>query len=164
MHLRISVDQLRTILGGEKLSRAEVGAIARLAFLAAEIDLDEDPDELDVLDEVTSELYTLSDLPVASGGMVSRLPVDDEERSAAIREVARVLKSRGASELAYVIAYLLAVSDLELAPIESQFIDELQHALAISDEDAADLVSAVGEAVTPGARETTADSSASYRN
>lgn len=164
MHLRISVDQLRAILGRETLSPAEVGAIARLAFLAAEIDFDEDTDELDALDELTTELYTMSELPVASGGEVSPLPIDDEERTAAIHELADVLESRGARELAYVISYLLAVSDLELAPIESRYLDELQHALSISDERAADLVSAVGEAVTPGMRETTSDTSMGYRH
>ncbi len=164
MHLRMSIDQLRTILGRERLSPPEIGAITQLAFLAAEIDFDEDIDERDALDELTTELYSMSELPVASGGVVSPLPIDDEERSAVIHELAPLLESRGARELAYVITYLLAVSDLELAPIEGRFIDELQDALAISDERAADLTSAVGEAVTPGLGQPTADASVSYRH
>ena len=164
MHLRMSIDQLRTILGRERLSPPEIGAITQLAFLAAEIDFDEDIDERDALDELTTELYSMSELPVASGGVVSPLPIDDEERSAVIHELAPLLESRGARELAYVIAYLVSVADLELAPIESRFIDDLQRALEISDERAADLVSTVGEAVTPGVRETTTAATMGHRH
>src|SRR5690606_19233716 len=81
--------------------------------------------------------------------IVSPLPIDDEERFSVIRRLSAQLTSRGARELAYVMAYLLAAADVELAPVEARFLDDLQRALAISDERAADLVATTAEAATP---------------
>lgn len=151
MRLDISDEVLRGILGQDELTAEEIRTIVRVAYVAAELDFHADVDERETLDALATRLWALARLPGESVAIVSPLPIDDEERFAVIRRLSAQLTSRGARELAYVMAYLLAAADVELAPVEARFLDDLQRALAISDERAADLVATTAEAATPGA-------------
>ena len=61
-----------------------------------------------------------------------------------------MLDRRGTRELAYVLAYVVVVSDQELAPDESSLLRELERTLAISPERASELVYRAARIVTPG--------------
>jgi hypothetical protein len=157
----ISQDVAQEIVGSELLTPEEARTIVQLAYLTTELDFDEDADELQTLDQLARNVWALAGTEDGGVEVVSPLPIDAEERRGRIRELATQLSKRGARELAYVAAYLLAASDLELAPIEGSFLDELQDALEIEDERAADLVAMSAERVTPGVRDE--DSAASVQ-
>jgi hypothetical protein len=151
--LRISENFIRSLLATETLDATQVRAIVRTGYLAAEIDLDEDSDERATLDGIGEQLSRVANLPIEPIPLVSPLPLDDEDRRTRIRELAIELTTRGARELAYVVAYLLAVADVELAPAETRFLADLQTTLRIDDDRAADLVATAAMAATPGADE-----------
>jgi hypothetical protein len=83
--------------------------------------------------------------------VLSPLPIDAEERRAQIASLATQLATTSARELAYLVAYLLIVSDLELAPVETELLEGLQRALWIEGPRASELAAEVSELVTPGA-------------
>ncbi len=149
MNLSLSSDFLRAKFSPDALTRREVQAISRVAYLTAEIDFLEDDAERRTLDEIGDQLWSISGLPREPIEPVSPLPIDDEERRWRIEELAGQLTSRRARELAYVYAYLLVVSDLQLARVEGRFLEDLQRALAIDDDRAAELAATSAEHVTP---------------
>jgi hypothetical protein len=151
--LRLPETFIQSILSTERLDAAQVRAIVRTAYLAAEIDFDEDVEERATLDSLGEQLSHIAQVRVEPIPTVSPLPLDDEERRARIVELAPELTTRSARELAYAVAYLLAVSDVELAPAETRFLDDLQDALGIADDRAAELAATIASAATPGADE-----------
>jgi hypothetical protein len=84
--------------------------------------------------------------------VLSPLPGDAEERNAQIVSLASRLMSPQSRELAFVVAYLLIVSDLELGPLELELLEALRQALCIDGSRATDLLAEASELVTPGAR------------
>lgn len=153
MNVSLSSEFLREKFSPETLEREEVQAIARVAYLTAEIDFREDDAERRTLNAIGDQLWGIAGLPREPIQPVSPLPLDDEERRWRIRELASHLTSRRSRELAYVYAYLLVVSDLQLARVEGRFLDDLQRELGISDERAAELAATSAEHVTPDAAE-----------
>ncbi len=143
---------IRTILGHDTLTAPQVRSIARIAYLAAEIDLDENVDEWAVLDDLVVRLWQVAGLPREPVEPVSPLPLprDNEERHARVRELTAPLTTRGARELAYAVVYVLVTADIELDRLEARLLDELQQALDIDDVRAADLAAFAAEAITPG--------------
>ena len=148
--LELDSEYLRNFAAHSAMSPDEIRAITHVAYLAAEIDFDEDVAEADALERIGSLLWTLRGLPPQRIPPVSPLPIDDEERLARIQELAVHLQTRGTRELAYVIAYLLIAADHAIMPVEGSFVDVLQHALGIDDDRAAELVATAAEHVTPG--------------
>ncbi len=140
---------------GSTLRAEEVRAILALAFLSAEIDLDELPPELDLLDVVNRTLWEVSGAPREPTPIVSPLPLpnDQEARSALLAQLSVPLRSTGARELAYVVASLFTISDFELAPVERALVAELRRVLGIAEPRAAELVEIASEIVTPGVAE-----------
>jgi hypothetical protein len=132
-------------------SPAEARVILQIAQLAAGIDLDEDGDERGLLGVLTRQLCAIVGIPSSSVRVLSPLPIDAEERDAQIASLATQLATTSARELAYLVAYLLIVSDLELAPVETELLDGLQRALWIEGPRASELAAEVSELVTPGA-------------
>jgi tellurite resistance protein len=135
---------------GTALAAGEVSSVLQLGWLVAEIDLQEDRDELGVWRSLAQRLGATTSSP-AWVAPVSPLPLDDEERTARINELTAQLASRSARELAYALAYLVAVADVELGPIEQAFLDQLRRALAIDEDRAAYLVATAARIVTPSA-------------
>ncbi|MDB4962829.1 MAG: hypothetical protein JWP01_2828 [Myxococcales bacterium] len=135
------------------LSDGDVRTILKLAFLTAEIDLDESPEELDLLNLAGELLWELIGCEPQGIPIVSPLPlpIDREERSWRICELVSQLPSKEARELAYTIAYLFTVQDLYVARVESELLDELRQRLAIEPDRAAALVANAATIATPGA-------------
>ncbi len=141
-------DCLRRILpNARELVVSDVEVIGQLAFLAAEIDFDEEPEEGPALDALNRSLWRIIGAEPQPVIPISPLPLpnDREQRARWIRELVPQLTSRDAREVAYVAAYLMAVADLQLAPVESELLDELQRALDIDDQRATDLRDAIVE-------------------
>lgn len=130
------------------LSPTEAIAVVQIAELAVGIDLAQPPEEYAVLQQVKRHVCAIGGIAPADVPVVSPLPTDGEERRAWCWRLAGQLVTSGGRELAYVLAYLVIVGDLELAPIESTLIRELQHALDITDDRAGFLVERAAELVT----------------
>jgi hypothetical protein len=143
----------RAILADEVVSASDAGAIVRLAELAVGIDLDEFSDERDTLDKLTRLVAASAGIDRDSVRPLSPLPIDAEERRAWLRVLTQHLTSMAACELAYALVYVLIVSDVELGPIETEFLEELRRTLGIQPDRAAELAEQVSEIVTPGASE-----------
>jgi hypothetical protein len=126
-------------------------AVLQLGWLVAEIDLQEDRDELGVWRSLARRFRPTCDGSPVQVEPVSPLPLDDEERRARIHELTAQLSTESARELAYAVAYLVAVADVELGPIEQTFLEELRRALAIDDDRAAYLIATAAQIVTPSA-------------
>lgn len=143
---------IQHILHGEALTAPQIRAIARLAYLAAEIDLDGNMAEATVLVETVTRLWRHAGLEPEPIEPVSPLPLprDHEDRHARIDELTADLTTRGARELAYAFTYVVVTADLELDRAEARLLDELQRALGIDDARAADLAAITAEAITPG--------------
>ena len=150
MPLVLDEDVFRSVVGDDTLEADEIQTVLRAAYVTAEIDLDEDIAERHALEDLSTALWRFADHAPEPIEVVSPIPLDDEERLWFIAQLATRLTRRPARELAYVVSYLLTASDLELAPIESRFLDQLQRALGIADESAADLVATAAEVATPG--------------
>jgi hypothetical protein len=155
--MQLDSTAFRSIVGvvpGDRLLAADARTIVQIAELAAGVDLDDDADERILLEAVGQHVCASAGIARDSVPVVSPLPLDHEDRMAWICALATQLTTTGARELAYVIAYLLTASDLELAPVESTFLGELREALSIPEERASELLATVTEIVTPGARDT----------
>ncbi len=135
------------------LSADDATAIVQICDLAASTDLDEDSDERAVFEAFAHEVCDSAGIPRDRVPVMSPLPIDDEERCAWIRRLGGKLTSEGARELAYVAANLLAVSDLEIAPVEQKMLEQLRGELGLGEDRARDLVATASEIVTPGTDE-----------
>jgi hypothetical protein len=124
--------------------------ILQLAELAAGVDLDDDEAEDRFGDALARHLCALAGISPDTVPPLARLPIDEEERDACVAALAQRLSSPESRELALVVAYLMIASDLELAPIETHWLEKLQLALGIDDGRASELVTRVSELVTPG--------------
>lgn len=143
---------LDIVMLGTSPSPTETRAILQIAQLAAGVDLDDDDDEHGLLGSFTYRLCTLARIPISSVPALSPLPIDDEERNALISSLANRVVTTDGRELAFIVAYLLIVSDLELAPVETELLENLRCALWIERDRAAELLAEASELVTPGAR------------
>jgi hypothetical protein len=139
------------LLANATLSAAEATAIVRIGELAAGVDLDEDDEEYAALDALEGKICALAGVDPDSVPAVSPLPLDDEERRAWCKKLCAPLASMRAKELAYEVAYLVIVSDLQLAREESQLLDDLAAELGLDSDRVGALDAAAGELVTPDA-------------
>ncbi|HEY0478440.1 MAG TPA: hypothetical protein VGD37_13035 [Kofleriaceae bacterium] len=140
---------LEVTLGDQPISPLEIRTIGQLVQLAASTDLDDDPAEWAVLRTVMARLCARGEIAPDSVPLLSPVPSDDEERAARIARLVPRLTTTGARDLAFALAYLVIVADLELAPVESALLERLQGALTIPRERAGDVVAAVAQIVTP---------------
>jgi len=141
---------LDIVMTGSSPSPPEARTILQIAQLAAGVDLDDDDAERGLLNTLTHRLCAVAEIPISTVPVVSPLPDGPEERTARIASLANRLVSTPARELAFIVAYLLIVSDLELAPLESELLEGLQRALRIEADRADDLLMEVAALVTPG--------------
>jgi len=142
---------LDLVMPGTCPSRSEARTILQIAQLAAGIDLDDDAAERSLLGTLTHRLCAVADIPVSSVPVLSPLPGDAEERRMQIGSLANQLATTPARELAFIVAYLLIVVDLELAPVEIELLEELRGALDIERGRATEILVEASELVTPGA-------------
>jgi hypothetical protein len=144
---------LDVTLGGQPIAPPELCALLQVVQLAAEVDLDEDPAELTLLRSLTERLCSATGIALDRFPLLSPIPTDDEERAAQLAALVQRLPTTGTRDLAFALAYLMIVADLELAPIEDALLHQLRRALTIPPERASRLLDAVGRIVTPGADE-----------
>jgi hypothetical protein len=141
---------IATELGVESLSKDEAEAIVSIARLAVDADRHEDEDELKLYDILSGHVCALAGIsPDSIQSSEAKKPRGDDDRKARMLADADKLKTRGPRELAYAVAYLTAISDLDIQPVESKFLDSLLEALAIDDEREHEIAGAVNDAVVP---------------
>lgn len=143
---------LDLVMPGAGPSPTETRGVLQIAQLAAGIDLEDDDAERGLLGALSLHLCAVAGIPVSSVPVLSPLPGDPEERRSAVSTLARRLVTTGARELSYIVAYLLIVADLELAPVEGELLEELRSALGIEPDQADELAAGVAALVTPGVR------------
>jgi len=119
-------------------------AIAQLAVAADRVD---DPEERALFRELAAHVYTHAKQATEAPDLG---PVDDEDqRQDQLRSHAGQLAGKPAAALAYAIAYVLVISDLELAPEEDALLETLGKALGLTDDRVDELAAVVSEAITP---------------
>lgn len=131
-----------TVGAGATVDEGDARAILGICALVSGADDKSDLDEDSVLGEIAGHLGP--SVPNVYAG-------DDLERLEKIREIGAQLTSTGTRELAYALAYAVAIADLELAPAESEFLADLAVALGVSDGRADELAALCAQAVTPPA-------------
>jgi hypothetical protein len=135
---------LRNVHPG-KLSAEDAETIAELAQLSVDADGQEDAEEIQMffaLGKIVYEIAGLTDTPTPTFAV----DIDDNER---LEELARKLATKEARELAYAVAHVLAIVDIQIAPEENEFLENLRGALGLGDERADELAGQLAEAITP---------------
>jgi hypothetical protein len=132
MHRFVDSNFLRELLGSDRLLPEDVRTIMRIVYVTTHVDFDQDIAEREVEQEIAGCLWDLAGVDAEAIAPVSPLPLDAYERRGLIRKLAAALPTRGGREVAYVASYLAITSDHELAPVESQWLEELQHGLGIA--------------------------------
>ncbi len=131
-----------TVGAGTTVGETDARAILGICALVAGADDKSDADEDSVLGEIAGHLGP--PVPNVYAG-------DDLERLEKIREIGAQLSSQGTRDLAYTLAYAVAIADLALEPAESEFLADLAVALGVSDDRAGELAALCAQAVTPPA-------------
>ncbi|CAN5890308.1 hypothetical protein BH11MYX3_BH11MYX3_14740 [soil metagenome] len=128
-------------------SPAEAELVISLCQLAVAADAVEDADEAALFDSIAVQVYAHA--KVATTPPTFQPIDDDEQRLDLIKSSAAQLAGTPSAALAYALAYILAISDLDLAPEEGELLDDLVDALGIDPDRADDLIVAVTEILTP---------------
>ena len=89
-------------------------------------------------------------MDTSTPGIERRSPENtDEEDDVRLKALAGKLATPAAGELAYAVAYLLTVADVQLAPEEDAIVESLRTALGIGEDRAAEIAATVSAAITP---------------
>jgi hypothetical protein len=139
-------EAIRTIHAGN-LSVDEAEAIVALAQLAVDADGREDPDEIKTFFTAGKAVYELTGMPDLP--TPTFLDADDPEDR--MRELAGQLHTPAAKDLAYAVAFVMAVSDVDVAPEEGALVEKLQGVLKLPEDRAAELAATISAAITPPA-------------
>ena len=119
-------------------------AIAQLAVAADRVD---DPEERALFQALATHVYRHANLSTEAPDLG---PIDDEDqRQDQLQSNAAQLAGKPAAALAYAVAYVLVISDLELAPEEDALLDTLQKSLGLTEDRVDELAAVVSEAITP---------------
>ena len=137
-------DALRPLHPG-KLSESDADTILEIAQLVVDADGREDPDEIAMFFAVGKAVYGIAGIADAPTPTFAA----DEEDDARLVALAGKLATQAGGELAYAVAYLLTVADVELAPAESALVEKLRTALAMTEERAAEVAATISAAITP---------------
>lgn len=150
--MSIAVDQTRlrrvveAVLPERRLDVTQATMILQIAQLAAGVDLDDDPAEQATLQAVAQQVFSIVGVKPDEVLPIPPLP-DEDARAVWLRAIAAQIKTRGARELAYALAFLVSVADLELTPLERTTLEEFQNALGLEHRRAMDLVILLSEIV-----------------
>jgi hypothetical protein len=123
------------------LAASDAEVILGLCQLAVDADGREDADEIAMFFAFGAALYELAGIAGTPTPFASDL--EDDQR---LESLASQLQAGPSRQLAYAIAYVLTVADVNSAPEESEFMDKLMAALRLeSDRDsiAAKVVAAI---------------------
>jgi len=137
---------LRTVHSGT-VTEDEAEAIAELAQMSVDADGQEDAEEIRAFFAVGKAVYGFAGLEETPTPTFAA--VDDEaDRLAAI---AARLTTTGARELAYGVAHLLSIIDVQIHPEEDAFLTSVRAALQLGDDRADEIAAQLAEAITPPA-------------
>jgi hypothetical protein len=143
MTLPIDQSKLReivdTILAGNELGRAEASVLMQFAQLAASADQREHPAEHALMQAIAQHINARFGGEAEDLAGIVRLE-DFGARLSWFRARAGILHTSAARDLAFVLAFLVSIADLELVSAEHANLDELQHVLGVDDRRAMDLV------------------------
>lgn len=128
-------------------SPAEAELIVAICQLAVAADDEEGEDETVLFDQVAALVYAHAKLQTSPPAFQPF--TDPDQRLDLIKSHAAQLAGKPAAGLAYVLAYVLTIADLELAPAEGEFIDDLGEALGLDSDRADALITATTELLTP---------------
>ena len=130
-----------------ELAPAEAELIVAIAQLAVAADRVDDPDERALFETICGLLYKHANVETTAPTLA---PLDDDEqRIDHMKSHAAQLVGKPAAGLAFAVAYVLVIADMQLAPEEGALLEALREALGIDEARAEDLSGAVGEAITP---------------
>lgn len=126
---------------------AEAELVVAICQLAVAADGVEDPEEAELFETLAAQVYAHAN---AATTPPTFRPLDDpEQRRDLINSHAAQLAGKPSAALAYALAYILAIADLDLAPEEGEFIEELGDALGIDPDRADELIVSITEIITP---------------
>lgn len=126
---------------------AEAELVVAICQLAVAADDVEDPDEAAMFETIAAQVYAHANAATTPPAFQ---PLDDpEQRRDLIKSHAAQLAGKPSASLAYALAYILAIADLDLAPEEGEFIEELGDALGIDPDRADELIVSITEIITP---------------
>ena len=129
------------------ISPPEAELIVAIAQLAVAADRIQRGDERSLFDTLAHHVYAHAKLATTPP---TYAPLDDDDqRIDHLRTHAAQLHGKPAGALAYAIAYILTIADLDLAPAEGDFIEILREALALDEDKSDELIAAVSEIITP---------------
>jgi hypothetical protein len=135
---------LRSVHPGT-LSVTEAETVVALAQLAVDADGQEDADEIRMffaIGKAVFELAGIADAPTPTFAV-------DEDDDVRIASLASQLRTQASRELAYAVAHLLTVVDVEIAPAEDELLSHLRSALQLDDDRADELAAQLSAAITP---------------
>jgi tellurite resistance protein len=153
--MSIAVDQtslrriVERIAPGVELTRAEAETILHIAQLTAGADDESQPQEHAMLQAIAQHIGGMVGIKPDELYMIPKVP-DERARAARLRWLASQLGGRSTRELAYTLAFLVSIADLELVPAETTALEEFQFALGLSYRRAMDLVVTLSELVEGG--------------
>jgi hypothetical protein len=125
-------------------------AIVGIGRLAIDSDRREDPDELATYESLARQVCALAG--IGSDEVVNEEAKEwrgDDDRAARMKVRAAQLVTRRARELAYSVAYIITIADLDIARSESEFLDSLLVEFDIDDERAEVLYEQINDAIAP---------------
>src|SRR4051812_19061971 len=137
--------EILKVVHPDKLSPEDAETIMEIAQLVVDADGQEDQDEIESFFAVGKALYALAGLAETPTPTFAS-DLEDDER---IKSLADELETEHSKELAYCVAYLLAVSDIALAPEEDAYVEKLRTALGMTEDRADELAAQMGAAITP---------------
>ena len=130
-----------------KLTAADAELVVAIAQLAVAADRVDDPDEQALFQQLAGHIYEHANVKTTPPTLG---PVEDAEaRVDHLRTHAAQLQGKASAALAYSVAYILAISDMDLDPEEGELLDILRDALGLDEEKADDLLPIVSELITP---------------
>lgn len=130
-----------------KLTAPEAELVVAIAQLAVAADRVEDPDERALFEQLAGHIYVHANVATTPPSLG---PVEDaEQRIDHLKSHAAQLKGKASAALAYAVAYILAISDMDLDPDEGLMLEILREALGLDEEKADDLLPVVSEFLTP---------------
>ena len=126
---------------------AEAELVVSLCQLAVQADEVEDADEAALFEDIARSVYGHANIDTTPPEFHPL--ADRDQRLDLIKSTAAQLAGKPSAGLAYALAYILAVSDFDLAPEEGELLEDLADALAIDPDRADELIATATEVITP---------------
>ena len=127
------------------LSEADADAVIAIAQLTVDADGREDAEEIKKYFAIGKAIYSHAGLESSPTPTFA----DHEEDDDRLRTLAGLLSTPAAKELAYAVAFMMAVADTDLAPEEGALVEALRDALGLTEDRANEIAATASAAITP---------------